>query len=447
MRISIVAVMFMAAGACGARGQSLTTLGTFDGVNGSGPNGSLIIDANGNLLGTASGGGASGYGTVFELQNTGSGYAATPAVVVDLTLADGRYPSAGLTVDASGNLYGTGVVGGTAQGTAFEIQKTGSSYASAATVLANFGVGSAGAQPRGGLLIDAGGNLLGTTYYGGTSGDGTVFEIQKAGSGYAAAPTTLFNFSGTNGIAPQAGLVADANGNLFGTTYFGGSSIPANGGYGYGSVFEIPKTGAGYASTPTTLTSFNGTNGSEPTANLIVDANGDLFGTTRFGGPAGDGTVFEIQNTGSGYLSAPTTLAYFDGTDGSDLGGPSGGGNLIMDANGDLFGTASSGGTFGDGTVFEVQKTLAGYSNTPITLFNFDGIDGSVPLDGLVADADGDLLGTTSSGGLNGDGTVFEITASGYQSGGASNVPEPGSVGVFVTGIIGMLMRRSRKRG
>ncbi len=165
-------------------------------------------------------------------------------------------------------------------GTVFEIANTASGYASTPTILASFN-GTNGNGPYGSLTADAAADLFGTTDTGGANGDGTVFEIAKTGGSYASNPTTLVSFNYTNGDEPFAGLIADAAGDLFGTTYFGGA-------YGGGTVFEIAKTGGSYASTPTTLASFNGTN---PTSSLIADAAGDLFGTTRDGGANGDGTV------------------------------------------------------------------------------------------------------------------------------------------------------------
>src|SRR5438105_2546171 len=122
--------------------------------------------------------------------------------------------------------------------------------------------------------------------------------------------TTLSSFNGASGVNPYGGLLADTNGNLFGTLYGGGAN-------GVGTVFEIVKTGTGYASTHTTLVSFNGTGGANPYGSLIADANGDLFGTTIYGGANGDGTVFEIVKTGTGYASTPTTLVSFTGADGA----------------------------------------------------------------------------------------------------------------------------------
>ena len=230
-----------------------------------------------------------------------------------------------------------------------------------------------------------------------------MFEIAKTADGYAA-PTTLVNFNGTNGAEPISGLIADAYGDLFGTTSIGGN-FTTNFGYGLGTVFEITKTDSGYASTPTTLVAFNGTDGGGPNSSLIADANGDLFGTTGVGGSAGYnpkapnsfGTVFEITKTDSGYASTPTTLVTFNRTDGNSPN------SLIADANGDLFGTTYSGGAYDGygyyGTVFEIVKTAHGYASTPTTLVNFNDANGSEPTS-LIADAHGDLFGTTAFGGL-----------------------------------------------
>ena len=115
---------------------------------------------------------------------------------------------------------------------------------------------------------------------------------------------------------------------------------------------------------------------------------GDLFGTTSAGGAYGDGTVFEIAKTPTGYASTPTTLVSFNSSNGSE-------GSLIADANGDLFGTTEEGGAYGDGAVFEIAKTPAGYASTPTTLVSFNDSDGLEPYGGLIADASGDLFGTT----------------------------------------------------
>jgi uncharacterized repeat protein (TIGR03803 family) len=203
------------------------------------------------------------------------------------------------------------------------------------------------------------------------------------------ALTTLASFGGPDGSRPEADLIFDVAGDLFGTTAYGGTA-------GEGTVFEITKVASVYASAPTTLASFTGANGKTPLGGLIADAAGDLFGVTEFKGDR-DGTVFEIVKTADGYASAPTTLAEFAGADGK---WPSGG--LIADAAGDLFGTTHEGGGIGYGSVFEISKTPDGYATTPTTLVSFNSADGENPVGGLVADAAGDLFGTTEDGGANG---------------------------------------------
>jgi uncharacterized repeat protein (TIGR03803 family) len=196
----------------------------------------------------------------------------------------------------------------------------------------------------------------------------------------SGAITTLASFNGTDGANSQAGLVMDGRGDLFGTTVNGGA-------WGYGTVFEV-AAGSGAI---TTLASFNSTNGTKPPGGLVLDGRGDLFGTTSEGGAWGYGTVFEVA-AGSGAI---TTLASFNSTNGANP--PAG---LVMDGSGDLFGTTAYGGAWGAGTVFEV----AAGSGAITTLASFNGTDGAVPFAGLVLDGSGNLFGTTL-------GTVFEVAA------------------------------------
>ena len=315
---------------------------------------------------------------------------------------NGDMPEGSLIADANGDLFGTTESGGATglnDGTVFEIAKTANGYASFPTVLVNF-ADADGANPAGSLIADANGDLFGTTQTRGASGDGAVFEIAKTATGYASAPTVLVSFNGANGANPAGSLLADANGDLFGTTANGGAN-------GDGAVFEIAKTATGYASTPTILVSFNGANGDNPAGSLIADANGDLFGMTADGGANGFGTVFEIAKTATGYASTPTILASFNGANGANPFD-----SLIADANRDLFGTTEGGGATGTGAVFEIAKTATGYASTPTLLASI----GDNPFGSLIADANGDLFGTTKFGGASGDGAVFEIakTATGY---------------------------------
>jgi uncharacterized repeat protein (TIGR03803 family) len=235
--------------------------------------------------------------------------------------------------------------------------------------------------------MDGSGSLYGTTLQGGASGDGTVFELAK-GSGTI---TTLASFNGTNGAYPHAGLITDGSGNLYGTAF--------NGGAGRGTVFELAK-GSG---TITPLASFKSTDGKNPDGALIMDSRGNLYGTTVAGGASSVGTVFELAK-GSGTI---TTLASFNGTNGAN---PYAG--LIMDKSGNLYGTSPLGGpawnghtNFGYGTVFELAKG----SGTITTLASFKGPDGEKPFGALIMDSRGNLFSTTSTGGASGVGTVFEL--------------------------------------
>ena len=390
------AIVAVAPGHARAATPTLTTLVSFNGTDGSAPwTGGLIADADGNLFGTTAQGGSIsttcpvGCGTVFEIAKTASGYASTPTTLVNFNSSNGNgwQPLAGLTADVSGNLFGTASNGGAyGYGTVFEIAKTASGYASTPTGLYSFCAQANcadGAVPTGGLIADVSGNLFGTTQAGGNStsctfsmvGCGTVFEIAKSRGGYANAPTVLVSFDGPDGLIPYSGLIIDVNGNLFGTTYIGGAAYVGGGADGSGTVYEVAKTAIGYANALTVLASFNGPDGAILYGDLITDANGNLFGTTYAGGRFGYGTVFEIAKTAHGYASTPTTLVSFNGFDGAL---PSAG--LIVDANGNLFGTTSQGGaTFGGptslgyGTVFEIAKTVRGYAKTPHHLIRASG--------------------------------------------------------------------------
>ena len=320
---------------------------------------------------------------------------------------DGTGPSGNLLMDATGNLFGTTGAGGTGYGTVFELAWNGSGYASAPTTLLTFNyTNGSGVNPY--LTMDAAGNLFGVTQYGGPASNGEVFELVKTSTGYTQ--TILYSFTSSSGANPAgSGLVLDAAGNLFGVTTSGGAN-------GKGTVFEIAKTESGYASTPTVLASFDtySAGGAIYNSALIIDAAGNLFGTTELGGAYGKGTVYEIAKTANGYASTPIILASLDGSNGSyPLA------NLITDADGNLFGTTSSGGANNDGTVFEIAKTATGYANALITLVSFNGTNGYWPNGRLLIDTVGNLYGSVSSGpGSSNSGAVFEIvkTETGYAS-------------------------------
>ncbi|HEY2587063.1 MAG TPA: choice-of-anchor tandem repeat GloVer-containing protein, partial [Tepidisphaeraceae bacterium] len=346
------------------------------------PRSTLVADSSGNLYGTTSIGGAYGYGTVFEVAQ-GSNAITT---LISFNNIDGANPYAGVTLDPAGNLYGTTYNGGTyGDGTVFEI----ASGSTAITTLASFN-GANGASPRAGITIDASGNLYGTTYLGGTANDGTVFGIR----GGSTAITTVASFNGTNGLGPYAGLTLDASGNLYGTTSSGGAN-------NQGAVFEI----ASGSTALTTIASFGLNNLAVlPAGYLAIDGSGNLFGTSVLGGSYGTyggvtslyGTVFEVA-AGS---SAITVLVSFNNADGQQ---PNGG--VTLDPAGNLYGTTGGGGNAFEGTVFEVASGTAAIT----TLATFNGANGDGPLAGVTIDPLGNLYGTTQGGGANNQGTVFEV--------------------------------------
>lgn len=361
-----------------ARGSSnITTLAVFDGTNGEDPMGAVTFDTSGNLFGTTSEGGAYGQGEIFEIPQGSS----TIATVAAFNVTVGSDPQAAVSFDSQGNLFGSTTGGGANDdGTVFEIAKGNSTL----TTLASF---SGANTSNNAVTLDNSGNIFGTIANGGANDDGTAFEIAK-GSG---AITTFASFNSINGDFPQGAVTFDTSGNLFGTTNIGGAS-------GDGTVFEVARG----SSTLTTVLSFSGSNGSFPQGALTFDSIGDLFGTTDSGGPGNNGTVFEIAKA-SGNL---TTLATFNGSNGAY---PEAG--VILDASGDLFGTTESGGAVGSGTVFEITKG----SGIVTTLVNFDiwntysTSNGAYPVAPVIFDSSGNLFGTTSAGGANGCGTVFEI--------------------------------------
>jgi len=352
---------------------AISILASFNGSNGESPNGGLVEDANGNLFGTANDGGAHRDGTLFEWVKSSGAI----SVLASFSGGNGARPAGGLVEDTTGNLFGTTGLGGShGDGAVFEWVKNSHTIA----VLASFN-GANGKFPSD-LTADSSGNLFGTTARSGAHGAGTVFEWVKSSG--AIALLASFQASPGGALAHYSALVEDGSGNLFGTSEFGGS--------GYGSVFEWVRS----SGTITDLASFDGSTNAFPYGGLVEDGSGNLFGTTSQGGIYGVGTVFEWVKS-SGTIS---DLASFNGFDGNE---PQTG--LVEDSSGNLFGTTAMGGTDGQtGAVFEWVKSTGVLSH----LASFNGSQGGGPLAGVVEDTSGNLFGTTSGGGTQGDGTVFE---------------------------------------
>ena len=361
---------------------TLTSLHLFTGGNdGGNPGGGLVRGSDGNLYGTTYIGGTSNSGTVFKISTNGALmnlYSFTGG-------NDGANPQAALVQGADGNLYGTTQGGGTGNsGTVFQISTNG-----ALTGLYSFSGGSDGGSPEAGLVQGSDGNLYGTTYGGGVStpngGNGTVFQISTNG-----VLTSLYSFSGGNdGANPLAALVQGGDGNLYGTTFIGGTN-------NHGVVFQISTNG-----TETSLYSFIGDNdGANPGAGLVQGSDGRFYGTTPYGGAGLEGTAFQISTNG-----ALTSLHLFTG--GNDGGFPQAG--VIQGNDGNLYGTTGSGGTGSGGTVFEIST-----NGVLAILYSFTGgNDGANPQSALVQASDGNFYGTTVGGGTGNSGTVFQIGTNG----------------------------------
>ena len=376
-----------------AQAQAYTTFRALyaftGGTDGEYPHGGVVRDAVGNFYGTTALGGISGCrycGTVFKLSKTGK---ETVLHRFPGTQYDGVNPLAGLVRDKAGNLYGTTYAGGTTgNGTVFKVEKTGKE-----TVLHSFtGTPDDGRQPQAGLVRDAAGNLYGTTTGGGPSNDGTVFKLDKTGK-----ETVLYSFTGgADGIEPWAGLVRDAAGNFYGTTSYGGSS--SNCSVGCGTVFKLDRTGK-----ETVLYSFTGPpDGEQPLAGLVRDAAGNLRYYLLW-------RHFRQRNgVQAGYDRQGDCAAQLHwGGDGFE---PWAG--LVRDAAGNLYGTTTGGGTTNHGTVFKLDT-----SGTLTVLYSFTGgADGAEPFGaGLFRDAAGNFFGETTYGGdlscnhPYGCGVVFKL--------------------------------------
>ena len=325
---------------------------------------------------------------------------------------DGHFPSAGLILDAAGNLYGTTYVGGAyGYGMVFELTPAaGGGWTE--QVLHSFDYnGTDGGYPYAGLIFDKNGNLYGTTDVGGDLacnapyGCGTVFQLTPAAGG-GWNEKVLYSFEGNpDGADPYAGLIFDAAGNLYGTTSYGGTYRNCR--YGCGTVFELtPAAGGGW--TETVLHSFDGNpDGANPLfGGLIFDAAGNLYGTTYQGGTYSYGTVFELTPPAGGGWTEKVLYSF--NNDGMDGVWPESG--PIFDAAGNLYGTTRQGGTYGGGTVFELTPTPGGGWTEQVLHYFGNGMDGVIPYAGLIFDAAGNPYGSTEGGGDYGDGTVFELT-------------------------------------
>jgi uncharacterized repeat protein (TIGR03803 family) len=354
------------------------------GTDGGYPLNGFAIGSAGNLFGTASTGGKSGAGVVFELSETGVekvlySFAGQP---------DGANPQSSLIYDASGNLYGTTSAGGVyGLGTVFELSPKGQE-----TVLYSFQGGTDGANPVSKLAFDTAGYLYGTTTTGGAYSGGTVFEVVKGGT-----EQVLYSFgNGTDGSAPVAGVTLTKAGIIFGTTSAGGTS-------GYGTVFRLAPAQSGW--TEHILHNFEmQADGGTPYAGVVFDASGNLYGATTDGGGAdwnGGGAIFELTYSGGEW-----NFSVLDGLAGSGISGTYR--NVLVSAAGNIYATTHCDGSYSAGTVYELTPSGGSWTYTPLYAFT-GGSDGQYSYSNLVMDKQGNLYGTTNIGGA-GYGVAFKIT-------------------------------------
>jgi uncharacterized repeat protein (TIGR03803 family) len=393
------------------------------GQDGSNPTAGVTIDQAGNLYGTATFGslkgdacGEYGCGTVYRLKRYGSGFVFIP--IYTFMGPNGAFPQSRVVFGSDGALYGTTAGGGGngyGNGTVFSLQPQPTPCKSVLcpwdeTLLYQFIQLADGDQPGyGDLAFDQAGNVYGTTTYGGhddgpecSFGCGVVYQVAQSGGGWTE--TVLHEFlNDGDGILPIAGVIFGSDGNLYGT------ATAQSGGDYEGTVYELTPSASGWAET--TLQQFvtGGAAGSSPVGGLIFDNQGNLYGTTDSGGAGGAGTVFEMSPySGNWQLNVLWSLL------GNGYGTFA---NLTMDAAGNLYGTGYKNGAHGYGYVFKLTSSSGGWTFTDLHDFT-GGSDGSYPTGNVSLDANGNLYGTTSSGGnqvcdiyeVVGCGVVWEIT-------------------------------------
>jgi uncharacterized repeat protein (TIGR03803 family) len=409
---TILAALMLGLAANEASAQTFSVIHTFNGPDGVNPGVGLTIDRGGNLYGTTLFGGimsapcqSLGCGTVFKLTHHGSGW-----ILSELY----QFNSSSVSIPQSRVIFGPdGTLYGIAGGSIYNLRPPPNICASVScpwslTVLftQSFDMGSG---LLGDLAFDAAGNIYGTAEEGpGTGcqgfGCGTVYQLVPSAGGWTQ--NLLYQFGehdGRDGFYPTSGVILDPSGNLYGVTSQGGD------GGGSGTVFQMTNSGSGW--TFNLLYQFeNGSDGGAPYGGLIIDGAGNLYGTTAAGGPGNGGAVFELSpGNGDWNLTVLSDLTSL----GASFPGPMG--KLVMDSAGNLYGTTVKDGAYGYGNVFKLTPSANGWIYT--SLHDFAGVsDGLYPYDGLAIGADGNLYGTTYSGGFGNDcpiggcGLVFEIT-------------------------------------
>ena len=404
--------------------QTYSVIHTFSGdKDGAAPFPGFTIDKSGTLYGAARGG-PSGRGVAYKLSNSGGGWLLTP--LYSFTKSDdGSGPNAALVFGPDGALYGTNVLGGGGScvdgggnpgcGTVFRLAPGPNRPTTALspwveTVVYRFQGGSDGLYPEGAVVFDKDGNLYGTTSYGGYQGGycagygcGTIYKLTSSGGGNYAE-SVLYSFTnGTDGSYPLGAPVLDQLGNLYGTAANGGQLGNCNS-ETCGVVWKLSPSDGNWMES--VIHYFNGDDGFGSQTGLIFDNSGNLYGSTMGGGPGGAGVVFELSPSGDNWdynMLHSFPGQWYQGPDQS---------KLLMDKDGNLYGTIPTGGLYTFGEVYKLTKTDTGWDYSTVYAFK-GGSDGALPYGDLVFDKDGNLYGTAVQGGLhdypNGYGVAFKI--------------------------------------
>ena len=383
--------------------NSYQVVHTFTGIDGRIPSSNLTFDSQGNAYGTTAAGGDFDLGTVFELTFSGGQW--TETVLYSFAGGrDGQDPHGGVTIDATGNLYGTTVAGGSGGfcagdgcGTVFKLASSGGSWTE--SILYNFTGGNDGGGPGSGLVFDTAGNLFGTTPGGGRFSAGTIFELSPTKRGWTEHVIHQFTGGKDGGIGSLGRLTFDGVGNIYGIAELGGAS-------GFGTVYQLaPKPSGDWRFT--TLYAFKGMpDAAFPYGGVILDEAGNLYGTTYYGGTAGMGTVYQLSQSPFGTWQETVLYSFQGGTDASL---PTS--TLVFGSGGTLYGTSTTGGrpSCDCGTVFKLAPHGVGWKESVIHRFKTRR-DGNSPNYELTFDAAGTLYGATPVGGKDGDGIAFGMT-------------------------------------
>ncbi len=389
--------------ASGARAATVTkVIYSFAGANdGEYTDTDLVIDSAGNLYGTSVQGGAFGGGTVFRLTPSGNGWIHT--VLYSFTGgADGGEPYKGVTLDVQGNLYGTAVTGGTGSceggcGVVYKLTNSGGSWSQ--SVIHYFSGGNDGSGPGAGLTIDNHGNLYGMAPTGGANGLGVIYRLNPDTSGNWKFKVIHTFTGGTDGATGSAGRLLLHSGHLYGVATAGGAN-------GKGAAFELTPSQAGEWNL-NTIYAFKGQpDAGFPYGGLLLDASGNLYGTTYYDGANNLGSVYQLSPAATGQWKEKVLYSFKGGRNGQNSIS-----NLVFDAAGNLYGTTSEGGAACScGTIFKLAPGANGMWTESVTHRFHGPPDGAFAYNGMVADSAGNFYGATVHGGTGDDGSIYKFT-------------------------------------